>query len=431
MKLKFTPKVAIIATFFLLFSFSSFSQLTREFHITKVDNTLSDTVVFSVWGKNLTNIVGFQFSINWDSSKLTYVSSTLPTTNFGIIPSEINIPKKNQAGTSTRGIGVLHFDNTLLGQNVADSTVIMTFSLAFTNGYSKNVIDSVVFGSYPVSPFEVDTTDGNFGAPAVVASATFNGYVSTPFEPTISHGISGLLVANTGATVPPVSYQWLSCSGPCGPGSAYSAIPGATSSTYVGKSGVSYQVVAVYANGDRDTSPSVQPVKLTNFNGKNKERSNILTWNAANEFGVSSYIIERSNNGSVYTEVGSVKALGKTNDYSFTDDNLNTSFAYYYRLKMVDVTGSIAYSSVVKLNKHGKLVFQVQPNPIENSTINVYGNNMKQAKVYDNFGRLLLNTLVTNPDQASFKMNNLTKGVYMINIVSADGISQTEKFTVK
>ena len=327
----------------------------------------------------------------------------------------------------------MHFDATLLGQNVADSVVIMTISLKFTNGYSKNVIDSVVFGSYPVSPFEIDTTDGNFGAPAVVSSASFNGYVSTPFLPTIAHGSNGIL-ANTASTAPPVSYQWYTLTGIGGPGATYTytAIPGATTSQIVGASGVRYNVVAIYANGDRDTAISpVLPLKLNNFNGKNKERANLLSWSSTNEFNIASYVVERSIDGSNFTDIGSVRASANNKDYNFNDGNLNASFSYYYRLKMIDAAGGFSYSTVVKLNKSGKLVFQIQPNPVENSTINLYGNNMKQAKVFDVNGKLMLNTMVTNPDQASIKMNNLTKGVYMINVISTEGVSQTEKFIVK
>ncbi len=434
MKSKFTPKIALIATAFMLFSFSSFSQLTREFHVSKIDNTLSDTVTFNLWGMNLSNIADFQFSLNWDTTQLTYLGYTLPTTNFGLTGGDLSY-KHPKAGTSIGGLGFAHIDLTLLGQSVPDSTILTTIKFKFTNGYSKNVIDSVIFGNYPTAIAPIDTTDGNYGAPGNVPESLIGGYVSTPFLPTIAHGSNGVLIASTGATVPPTSYQWytVTCAAPCGPGAAvvYTAISGATSSQINSAKGVTYSVVAIYANGaDRDTAVNtVLPVKLINFNGKTKDRANLLSWNISNENGVSSYVIERSNDGTNFTEIGTVKALGN-NGYSFTDANLNASFSYYYRLRMEDAIGNFAYSTVVKLNKQGKLVFQVQPNPIENSTINIYGNNMKQAKIYDSFGRLLLNTVV-NADQASIKMNNLTKGVYMINIVSADGISQTEKFLVK
>ena len=374
-----------------------------------------------------------QFSVDYDTTKLTYIGYTLPTTNFGIISSEVSIPNTLKPAKKMGGIGLLHFDATLGGQSVADGTVFMTVSFKFTNGYSKNVIDSVIFGSYPTSPIEIDTVD-NAANPTPVTSFIYNGYVSTPFLPTIAHGSNGLLVANTPSTVPPASYQWYILTGIGGPGSTYTytAIPGATSSSIVGASGVRYNVVAIYANGDRDTASSpVLPLKLNNFNGKNKDRANLLSWTATNEFNVASYIVERSVDGANFTDIGSVKSSVNSQDYSFTDGNLTASFSYYYRLKMIDAAGAFSYSSVVKLNKQGKLVFQIQPNPVENSTINLYGNNMKQVNVYDVNGKLMLNTLVTNPDQASIKMNNLTKGVYMINVISTEGVSQTEKFIVK
>ena len=427
MKSKFTPKVLFLTLALTVMSICSYSQAMRGFFLNKVDNTLSDTVSVNLYTKNFTNVEDFQFSIDWDTTVLTYIGNVIPTTALGLNATFLNASRK--------GVGILWYDASLMGTTVPDSTVILTVKLAFKNGYSKNVIAPVTFGKVPTAIGSVDTTDGNFSQPGAVPDTLVNGYISTPFIPTIAYS-GPVLNAVCGATAPPVSYQWytVTCSGPCGPGApvTYSSIPGATSSSYTyNYASKTYAVVATYANGDKDTSASALPLKLSNFNGKNKERANVLAWNTANELGISSFVIERSNDGSSFTDIGSVKALGNSQNYSFTDGNLTASFSFYYRLKMVDAAGNYTYSTVVKLNKQGKLVFQIQPNPIENSTINVYGNNMKQAKVYDSFGRLLLNTLVNNPDQTSIKMNNLTKGVYMINVVSSEGVSQTEKFIVK
>ena len=428
MKSKFTPKVLFLTLALTVMSICSYSQATRGFFLNKVDNTLSDTVSINLYVKNFTMVEDFQFSIDWDTTVLNYIGYSLPITPLGITATS------GFFNASKKGVGILWYDATLMGTTVPDSTIIFIVKLAFKNGYSKGVIAPVVFGKVPTAFGSVDTTDGNFSTPGAVPDTLVNGYISTPFLPTIAHGSNGLLVANTPSTVPPASYQWYILTGIGGPGSTYTytAIPGATSSSIVGASGVRYNVVAIYANGDRDTSAnSVLPLKLSNFNGKNKDRANLLSWTATNEFNVASYLVERSVDGANFTDIGSVKSSVNSQDYSFTDGNLTASFSYYYRLKMVDAAGGFSYSSVVKLNKQGKLVFQIQPNPVENSTINLYGNNMKQVNVYDVNGKLMLNTLVTNPDQASIKMNNLTKGVYMINVISTEGVSQTEKFIVK
>ncbi len=418
-------KFSLLVAFMVLTSVTSFSQSTRGFFLSKVDNTLLNTVSVNLYTKNFTMVEDFQFSIDWDTTVLTYIGNSIPATALGLNSSFLNASRK--------GVGVLFFDATLMGITVPDSTIILTINLAFKNGYSKNVIAPVRFGNIPTAIAGVDTTDGAGSAPGAVPDTLVNGYISTPFIPTIANGSNGTLIAVTGATVPPVSYQWLSCSGPCGPGSVHSAIPGATSSQIVAASGVSYKVVAIYANGDRDSSTSVLPVKLLNFKGKNMNNTNILNWVTINETNAAEFEVERSVNGEMYTQVGIVKAAGNsTNEkaYGYTDNNV-ASFTNYYRLKMVDINGAYSYSSIIKLTMEGKAGFQVNPNPIENGIIKLYGSNMKLAKVYDINGKLLLNQTISNGFQAEISINNLVKGVYMINVTSTDGGSQTEKFIVK
>ena len=440
MKLKFTPKVALIAAAFLLFSMSSYAQLTRELHVSRIDNTMSDTATFSLWGKNLTNLSDFQFSVDWDTTQLTYVAAsyTLPTTALGLTGGDLNFAKKAKVGTTISGFGIAHYDATLLGQSVADSTILMTFKLRFTNGYSKSVIDSVRFGDYPTAFAPIDTTDGNYNPPGNVPSMLYNGYVSTPFPTFITNGGNGVLVANnTPSTAPPASYTWytVTSSGPGGPGTSYTytVVPGSTSNQILGVAGVTYAVVANYASGAKDTSGTALPVRLMNFKGKNMNNTNVLSWVTATETNSAEFAIERSSNGETFTQVGTVKAAGvSTNEkaYNYTDAGF-TSFTNYYRLRMVDENGAFSYSNVVKLNKQGKAVFQILPNPIENSTVNVYGSNMKLANVYNVNGSLLISQAITSPEHAALKVNNLAKGVYVIKVTAVDGQTQTEKFIIK
>ena len=431
MKFKFTLKVVVAVIAITLLSNVSFAQ-KRSFIIGSLNNVCSATVKVPVYTTGFVNVLDFQFSIDWDTTVLTYKSVVVSTNpSLGITSGDYNGTRK--------GFGFLWYDQTVNGITVPDSTLLFTLTFVYKAGAPAGFVP-IYFGNTPTAIGSVDTTDGAGNSIGqALDTALTSGYLSAASGVPVITANGPVLTASTvsGCAVPN-AYQWytVSCTGPCGPGApvTYTAIPGATSATYTyNYTPKTYAVVVTYAGGVKDTSASALPVKLLNFKGKNMNNSNLLSWVTTTEINTSEFAIERSSNGETYTQIATVKAAGistseKAYDYS---DNSFTSFANYYRLKMIDENGAYTYSNVVRLNKQGKAVFQIQPNPVINSTVNVYGNNMKFAKIYDVNGKLLLNQTITNADQAQFKLNNLAKGVYMINVTSADGQTQTEKFIVK
>ncbi len=89
------------------------------------------------------------------------------------------------------------------------------------------------------------------------------------------------------------------------------------------------------------------PVELTSFNVYEKNCASHLKWSTASEKDFDYFLIERSGNGSEFTRVEVVLSSGNVNGetYSFIDED--ALFSNYYRLKMVDLDGSVEYSSVV------------------------------------------------------------------------------------
>lgn len=90
-----------------------------------------------------------------------------------------------------------------------------------------------------------------------------------------------------------------------------------------------------------------------------------LKWTTANETGVGYFAVERGTDGLAFTEVGRLAATNGSGQqvYALTDE-VGTAGRYYYRLRMVDLDGSLAYSPVrqVTLAK-AALELAVRPNP--------------------------------------------------------------------
>lgn len=92
---------------------------------------------------------------------------------------------------------------------------------------------------------------------------------------------------------------------------------------------------------------AVFPVELLSFSGKRVEEGVFLQWESASEEAFSHYEVTRMDDNNVFQSVGNVEAKG-AGLYQFTDyaaaDRTNL-----YRLSMVDIDGSVAYSSVVEI----------------------------------------------------------------------------------
>lgn len=80
----------------------------------------------------------------------------------------------------------------------------------------------------------------------------------------------------------------------------------------------------------------------------------MLTWSTVTEENTATFMVEKSENGIDYTNVGSVVSAGtskKAKDYNFLDIMATSPFVYY-RLKQVDVDGSFSYTDVLKVKKN-------------------------------------------------------------------------------
>ena len=97
------------------------------------------------------------------------------------------------------------------------------------------------------------------------------------------------------------------------------------------------------------------PVQLISFTAKKKANKDVLTeWTTATEIDVDRYEIEVARGNDAYQRnqfdrIGSVRSLGNTTDlrhYSFTDaENFKTGVRYY-RLKIIDLDGTVSYSPI-------------------------------------------------------------------------------------
>jgi hypothetical protein len=130
---------------------------------------------------------------------------------------------------------------------------------------------------------------------------------------------------------------------------------------------------------------SVLPITLINFSGVQKDGSNLLQWSTESEQNSAYFEVQRSENGSDFTDLARITAAGNSNvvrNYQYNDNELSSSPVYYYRLKMVDIDGSSKFSPIIFIRNSNSGLTTVYPNPARNQiTINISDKNLINTQV--------------------------------------------------
>jgi hypothetical protein len=176
---------------------------------------------------------------------------------------------------------------------------------------------------------------------------------------------------------------------------------------------------------EAQTSPL--PLTLLNFNGSKQNGYNKLQWVTSEEVNTKYFALERSTDGSVFTQIAVVPANGRGGAYSYNDP-VSFSGKIFYRLKMVDADEKYTYSPIITLKSDGSSAISIYPNPVSDVLMINTGAAFlhSQAGLYDANGRFIQNILITSNPQ-SINVQPLAGGLYFLKF--SNGVS--EKFIRK
>ncbi|MCE7065886.1 T9SS type A sorting domain-containing protein [Dyadobacter sp. CY326] len=199
---------------------------------------------------------------------------------------------------------------------------------------------------------------------------------------------------------------------------------------YIEEDVVSQNLWAITAT----TSGSILPVKLVDFTAIANENKALLAWSTSEETNSDVFEIQHSIDGKQWIEVGRVKANGESNvvkTYAFEHgspvqgDNL-------YRLKMVDLDGTFAYSRVRSIHFEGGTRLTFHPNPVLDwltidaadwaSLKNLKITNVAGVKVGEwNEAQL------RNFTDKRIDLQRFPSGMYILSLTDKNGTVQSEK----
>lgn len=166
----------------------------------------------------------------------------------------------------------------------------------------------------------------------------------------------------------------------------------------------------------------VVPISLSNFEGRVEGDDAYLEWETLSEIDNRYFIVEHSNDGKTFSELGKVEGAGNSsqlNHYEFLHLNM-PSGTNYYRLTQVDYNGNSTMSDVIMLqNKVQK--FTIHPNPstdILKISFSEASMSSSQLLVYDLKGKIICqNILPENLLKYDLFVDYLDPGVYILQVV--------------
>ncbi len=168
------------------------------------------------------------------------------------------------------------------------------------------------------------------------------------------------------------------------------------------------------------------PVSLISFSAAQAGNDVQLKWATAQENNSSHFAIERSNNASDWSAIGTVSARGNTNektDYTYADIN-PAKTTLFYRLKQFDQNGGFKYSSVARIsNKELVAELVTYPNPFS-TQVNISLHSAAVQQVTSTLTDITGRTVQADINQLSKGNNNysmvvsqqLAAGIYWLRI---------------
>lgn len=194
---------------------------------------------------------------------------------------------------------------------------------------------------------------------------------------------------------------------------------------------ISFEVVGF--SGFFITNVDPLPLKLISFDAKVVENSTRLEWLTAEEVNTSHFEIHRSTDAKHWEIMAEQPIAFGSGGHRYTaTDNQPLTGLNYYRLKMIDLDDSFAYSRIVAAEHRNMFQMTIYPNPATTLLqLELTGAGMVSGNVelLDIKGIVLINCGLKS-GKATLPVGNLTKGIYVVRVQSGAEV-QTRKVVIE
>lgn len=182
---------------------------------------------------------------------------------------------------------------------------------------------------------------------------------------------------------------------------------------------------------------STLPVRLNYFKGALQAGTAVLNWSTATEVNNRNFIIEKSTNGTQFSDLVTIPCKGNSNGstYSYTDNNF--SGKAYYRLKQTDFDGHSTTYNTVELSQANATQYSLSVYAHAGSTGLIFHNGNQTQKIIIRYndlqGRLLYsgNTTANQGDNLITIPAGINKSMIIVSVITADGTRISTKVGVQ
>jgi hypothetical protein len=170
----------------------------------------------------------------------------------------------------------------------------------------------------------------------------------------------------------------------------------------------------------------ILPIEITSFEGETQEETNLITWRTVEEVNGSHFEVERSLDGELFSKLGQVAVKGSNSTYHFVD--LEPAQEAYYRLKLVDLDGSFAYTKNIFLRRDAAqaLSLELSPNPTPDELHVSYmaeAGNEVSMEISTSEGKVLETRQVRvqkGQNKMSLNFGQYASGMYFLTLIDGD-----------
>jgi len=182
------------------------------------------------------------------------------------------------------------------------------------------------------------------------------------------------------------------------------------------------------------------PIELSDFTGISQECKGFLNWTTLSETDFSHFELESSEDGEHFQTIATIQGKGSENStasYSYIDLRLNET--NFYRLKSVDIDGTVEYSKIIYLEKDcskGETALEVFPNPSYDNTVSLQLTSINETeniriKIFDVLGRTVMVLPVRVEKGVNLykvDLDGLANATYFIRLDGKDMFTESKKF---
>lgn len=175
------------------------------------------------------------------------------------------------------------------------------------------------------------------------------------------------------------------------------------------------------------------PVTLTKFTASKENNSAILTWTTTSETRSDRFEVQHNIDGKSWKLLGTVAARGESTNvisYQYVHADPLIEQENLYRLKMIDIDGTFAYSHINSLIFKKDTTLSIFPNPaLETLTIKTADwKNVENIKLVDNRGILVYNS--SSIPVKNIDIRKFNTGLYVLKVTNTDGSFVTRKIVI-